>query len=229
MKILEKRIEQMDVSNNIGSLPKRISSNYGSYTAEQWKNWTLIYSVFALKGVIEDKHLPCWQTFVLACKYFCRNTVTTADLQRADLHILKFCKQFEKLYRKKAITPKMHLHCHLKDIIMDYGPVHSFWCFSFERYNGIMGSVSTNKQSLELQLIRKLILLYFLDNIQLPLQYRAEFQDLIHNPFSTNFNSSSVSTAFTLHNKATTILVDEVDWSDLAHVVLPSNYKMQSL
>ena len=229
MKILEKRIEQMDVPTDIGRLPKRISSNYGSYTAEQWKNWTLIYSVFALKGVIEDKHLQCWQTFVLACKYFCRNTVTTADLQRADLLILKFCKQFEKLYGKKAITPNMHLHCHLKDIIMDHGPVHSFWCFSFERYNGIMGSVSTNKQSLELQLMRKLILSRFLDDIQLPLQYTAEFQDLIHNPFSTNVNSSVVSTALTLHNKATTIIVNEVDWSDLVHVVLPSNYKMQSL
>ena len=38
MKLLEKRIEEMDVPSDIGRLPKKISSNYGSYTAEQWKN-----------------------------------------------------------------------------------------------------------------------------------------------------------------------------------------------
>ena len=33
-------------------LPKKISSNNGFYTAEQWKNWTSIYSLHTLEGVI---------------------------------------------------------------------------------------------------------------------------------------------------------------------------------
>ena len=32
-----------------------------------------------------------------------------------------------------------HLNGHFKDCIVDYGPVFTFWCFSFERYKGIMG------------------------------------------------------------------------------------------
>lgn len=51
MKLIQERIEQMDVPSNVGSLPKKISSNYGSYTAEQWKNWILIYSMFAFHDV----------------------------------------------------------------------------------------------------------------------------------------------------------------------------------
>ena len=35
MKRLEKHIEEMDVPTDMGRLPKKISSNYGSYTAEQ--------------------------------------------------------------------------------------------------------------------------------------------------------------------------------------------------
>lgn len=91
MKLLEKRIEEMDVPSDIGRLPKKISSNYGSYTAEQWKNWTVIHSMYALKGVIADKHLQCWQTFVLACRYLCKSTISFVDLQKADLLLLKFC------------------------------------------------------------------------------------------------------------------------------------------
>ena len=44
IKHLEKRFEEMDVPMNRGHLPKKISSNYGSYTEDQWKKWALIYS-----------------------------------------------------------------------------------------------------------------------------------------------------------------------------------------
>ena len=35
LKSIETRIENMEVPADIGRLPKQISSNYGSYTAEQ--------------------------------------------------------------------------------------------------------------------------------------------------------------------------------------------------
>ena len=83
----------------------------------------------------------------------------------SDILFLSQLQTYKELTCLKAITPHMHLHCHVKDIIMDHGPVHSFWCFSFERSNGIMGSVSTNKRSLELKLMRKVILCRFLDSV----------------------------------------------------------------
>jgi hypothetical protein len=51
----------------------------------------------------------------------------------------------------------LHLHGHLKDCYLDYGPSSSFWLFAFERMNGIMGSVSTNHQAIVVQLMRKFI------------------------------------------------------------------------
>ena len=228
MKLLEKRIEDMDVPSDIGRLPKKISSNYGSYTAEQWKNWTIIYSMYALKGVIADKHLQCWQIFVLACKYLCKKTISSMDLQKADLLLLKFCNQFEKLYGKKAITPNMHLHCHLKDIIIDHGPVYSFWCFSFERYNGIIGNTLTNKRSLELQLMRKLMVQRFLDNVKFPIEYQEDFFVLMHNPLESE-NTTTKSVSQTLNVMSTTIPLTTVNWSDLSVVILPSSYKVRSL
>ena len=48
----------------------------------------------------------------------------------------------------------MHLHLHLKESFLDYGPPHAFWCFAFERYNGILGSYHTNKRSVESQFMK---------------------------------------------------------------------------
>ena len=67
LKTLESRIENVEIPVEIGRLPTAISSNHGSYTAEQWKNWTVIYSLYALKRVLNEEHLKCRQTFVLAC------------------------------------------------------------------------------------------------------------------------------------------------------------------
>ena len=69
--------------------------------------------------------------------------------------MINFCKSFEQLYGKKHFTPNMHLHMHLKECITGFGPSHSFWCFPFERCNGLLGSYSTNKKAIEVQVMRK--------------------------------------------------------------------------
>ena len=51
----------------------------------------------------------------------------------------------------------MHLHCHLCECVLDYGPVYGFWCFSFERYNGILGSLHISNRQIEVQLMRKFL------------------------------------------------------------------------
>ena len=47
-------------------------------------------------------------------------------------------------YGKSIITPNMYLHCHMAECVKDYGSVYGFWCFSYEWYNGILGSFPTN-------------------------------------------------------------------------------------
>lgn len=66
-----------------------------------------------------------------------------------------FCKLVESLFGSNACTPNMHLHGHLHECYKDYGPGNSFWLFAFERLNGILGSVATNHQAIETQLMLK--------------------------------------------------------------------------
>ena len=234
LKEIEERIKSIEVPSDIGRLPMRISSNSGSYTAEQWKNWTLIYSIYCLKGILPDEHFKCWQTFVLACKYFCQSVISRTDLDIADGLILKFCKSVEALYGKHVITPNMHLHNHLKEVILDHGPVTSFWCFSFERFNGIMGSTTTNKRSVELQLMRKLFISRQLKDMKLPDQYEDEFLGLCS---PSGMSDSDIvegyphNWCFTreFQNIATKAPLHGINWRNDSGVTQPSSYKLVHL
>ena len=79
------------------------------------------------------------------------------DADQAHELLKMFCCQFELLYGHKFCVPKMHLLLHLNDCIKDYGSVYGFWCFSFKKYNGLMGKYQTNNSCIELQVMRKFI------------------------------------------------------------------------
>ena len=69
VKTSDKRIKDFDVGTGQGRLSHKISANYGCYTASQWKNWTLLYSLFVLDGLLPEEHMRCWQAFVLGFKF----------------------------------------------------------------------------------------------------------------------------------------------------------------
>ncbi|OAD67047.1 hypothetical protein PHYBLDRAFT_70403 [Phycomyces blakesleeanus NRRL 1555(-)] len=41
----------------------------------------------------------------------------------------------------------MHLHLYLHETISDFGPVYGYWLFGFERYNGLLKNVNTNRKN----------------------------------------------------------------------------------
>lgn len=87
----------------------------------------------------------------------CSRVIRRQDIVTAHNYLLSFCKTFSHLYGAEACTPNLHMHLHLKECLFDYGPSYSFWCFSFERYNGILGRYHTNNRSVGSQMMRKFI------------------------------------------------------------------------
>ena len=51
----------------------------------------------------------------------------------------------------------MHMICHLKECILEYGPLHALWLFPFEKFYGILGQLPHNNKSIEAQLFRQLL------------------------------------------------------------------------
>ena len=142
---------------DVGRLPLKIGSGFAGFTADQWRNWVTIFSPIALKCILNNAHLHCWLLFVRACNLLCTRIVTTSDIHQADQCLMEFCKQFFLLYGTDSCTPNLHLHLHLKDCLLDYGPVHTFGLFSFECYNGLLGKFHTNNQMIEEQIMRKFL------------------------------------------------------------------------
>ena len=123
--------------------------------------------------MLPRSHLECWRHFVLACRLLCQHKLSFSEIDLADALLIKFCKKVEHLYGTHVVTPNMYLHGHMKDVVLDYGPVQEFWLFSFERYNGILGKQPSNNREIESQLMQR----FLRDNASLSLTYLDEFRD----------------------------------------------------
>ena len=131
---LQSKVDTMVPPPKIGRIPWKIGSGFSSITADEGKNWTLVFLVFALKGILPEIHYSCWLIFVKACSILCQLVVTRGDIENAHELLIKFCKKFERLYGKEYCTPNMHMMCHICESMFDYGPLSAFWAFTFERY-----------------------------------------------------------------------------------------------
>ena len=152
--VLGKRMHSFVIPDGIGRLPTNIEGAFIGFTADQWKNWIIIFSPILLRGLIGNEHWRCWMLFVTACSIFTSRILRLTYAKEADDRILSFCKSYLHLYSKKSCTMNMHLHLHLLQCILDYGSTSGFWLYAFERYNGLLGSFHTNSKSVESQLLK---------------------------------------------------------------------------
>ncbi|EDO31067.1 predicted protein [Nematostella vectensis] len=136
-------------------IPSKVATGFSGFSADQWKNWVCYYSLFALKGILPSRHYDLWSHYVSACRYMCSRSISPEQCANAEKELLEFCKGFQSIYGAERCTPNMHLSCHLGDCVKDYGPVYGFWCFSFERFNGIMGNYHKNNHNIGVQFMRK--------------------------------------------------------------------------
>ncbi|SMN02100.1 hypothetical protein SPONN_442 [uncultured Candidatus Thioglobus sp.] len=153
--IIQQKVNEFSVPYGIGRIPYKIGSNFSGLTADQWLNWTNLYSIYALNGILRPCDIDCWSLFVDASVIFHQYTLTNRDIAAADEKLFEFCIAFERLYGKERCTPNMHLHMHIKDCALDFGPIAAFWAFPFERFNGILESFSKNWVKPEEQIMRK--------------------------------------------------------------------------
>ena len=174
LNLVNERLRSVHIPFHIGRLPTKIGTGT-TFTAHQWMNWTLYLSIFCLHGLIPQSHLECWRSFVLACRRLCRRALTENDVTVADLLLVQFCKRVHRLFGYEFVTPNLHLHNHLASCIRDFGPLHAFWLYAFERYNGLLGSLPNNNRAIETQLMQR----FARDNSTLDLISQARSMDLL--------------------------------------------------
>ena len=103
--IIQAQIDFFKVPPDLGRIPNKIHSGFASFTAEQWKNWTVYFSVASMHDLLDKAVLECWRYFVLACRILLMNTISVSSITLGDALLLQFCKRTETLFRKSIITP----------------------------------------------------------------------------------------------------------------------------
>ena len=176
LEAIEEKALKIKSPYDVGRMPLKISGNFVGFTADQWLNWTLIYSTVTLKGILPQHDYNCWLLFVKACSLLCCKLIKKSEIVTADQYLLQFCRNFEALHGVEVCTPNMHLHLHLKESLLDYGPIYAFWLFSFERFNGLLGTYSTNKRNIEIQLMRKFINQQKVKDLKFPEEHKELYE-----------------------------------------------------
>ncbi|GET64379.1 hypothetical protein GLOIN_2v1775288 [Rhizophagus irregularis DAOM 181602=DAOM 197198] len=103
--------------------------------------------------------------FVRVCSILVNQILEFNLVDEAHRSLIEIVKLIENHYGRDKITPNLHLSLHLRDCSSDYGPLYAFWCFSFERMNGILGSLPNSNRKIESELMRRLMFDKQIENI----------------------------------------------------------------
>ena len=74
-------VDSFSVPLSVGRIPHKIATNMSSFTADQWKNWILYFSLVALHKIIPDDDFECWKSFVNACSCICSPAISVEKAQ----------------------------------------------------------------------------------------------------------------------------------------------------
>ena len=59
--VMQDQVDSIDPPPKIGHIPRRIVSGFAAITADDWKHWILIYSLYALHaGILLIADYKCW-------------------------------------------------------------------------------------------------------------------------------------------------------------------------
>ena len=216
---LERRIKLFNVPCDVGRVPSHMSS-YKSFTANQWKNWIILYSCVLLKDMLSSTDYRCWKFFVHSCVIINSCYLRESDIRSVHLFLQQFCLQFETLYGRETCTFNMHLHMHLAKTLLDFGPAHASWCYAFERFNGLLGSYSTNNKAIEPQIMRRFIEHQAIFSEEVPY---AEFQSMLPHNQQQESRSKTITNSFSLlHYSADPLnTIDTFAWTKEMEAVCP--------
>ena len=140
---MEKRAKAIKLPTDLGRIPYKIATGEGfsGFTADQWKSFIMIYATPIMWDLLDSDDQKILANFVRVCSLLVCRTIDNNALDEAHSRLLTVAHLIEENYGQEAITPNIHLSLHLTECCRDYGPLYSFWCYAFERLNGVLGKI----------------------------------------------------------------------------------------
>jgi tnp2 family transposase len=141
LELMESRAKKIKLPADMGRIPYKIATGEGfsGFTADQWKSFILIYAIPLMWDLLDDPDRKILSNFVKACSLLTCRIIDNNMLNDAHNRLHQVACLIEEEYGQEVITPNIHLSLHIAECCKDYGPLYSFWCYSFERMNGLLG------------------------------------------------------------------------------------------
>ena len=141
LELMENRAKNIKIPADLGRIPYKIATGDGfsGYTADQWKSFIMIYAIPLMWDLLDDDDRKILANFVKVYVILTNRIIEDNALDEAHFRLLTVAQLVEDRYGPEMITLNIHLSLHLVEYCRDYGPIYSFWCYSFERMNGILG------------------------------------------------------------------------------------------
>ena len=130
------------------------SPSHGKLKADQWRTACTVSLVITLcrlwgsSDASDKKRLLLDNFMALTCAVdlATRRTMDPDRVERFDRHMYHYLQTLRSLFDHQLV-PNHHLSLHLHECLLLFGPVHSWWAFPFERYNGLLQHLNTNSKT----------------------------------------------------------------------------------
>ncbi|GAW09812.1 hypothetical protein LENED_012009 [Lentinula edodes] len=143
-------------------------ASQGKFTADQWRSFCTVNLPITLihlwgSSPHEERRYEMLVNFmhlVSAVRLADMRVMTDARIQSFEDHYRRYLTGIigeglrdclGGLYPHTHVTPYQHMMFHFGDLLRRFGPVHSWRCFAFERYNYILQTTNTNKRFGEME------------------------------------------------------------------------------
>lgn len=125
---------------------------WGKFKADEWKSFCTVNLPITLgrlwgsRPISDDKYrmFENFMHLITAVKIATMHTINLSDIALYDRHMKLYLSGLLELYPFINLTPYQHLALHFSEHLRRFGPTHSWRCFAFERYNGILQEIPSN-------------------------------------------------------------------------------------
>lgn len=133
--------------------PKNVGSpSAGRLKADQWRTFATVHLVITLVRLwshLPDKkvHLDNFLALVTAVRWATMRSTSADHIRIVREKLVEYLSTMVILFPFDNVRTNQHMALHVAECLSMFGPVHGWWTFPFERYNGVIVRTNTNSRS----------------------------------------------------------------------------------
>ncbi len=131
------------------------SAKLGKLKADMWRTLGTVHLVITLIRLwssqdatpVQREYLENFLALATAIRWATSRYTSENHVKIFEEQIQKYFVTLLKVFSEDKLAPNHHASLHLGEFIRLFGPVHGWWTFPFERFNGIIQRQNTNNQA----------------------------------------------------------------------------------